>query len=346
MWKNQQRVPNFNAPSLMQSLVITSDPQYPWTDCQDGANSNFQNCNNPVVPPCSNRPEDQSTRERRSEALIREQYNNINSYTDTVPNASVLINGDMTAFGHDDLFYPEWSTIKNLLRILRRPYYFGLGNHDIQNNFNDCANNGCFKNSLENLIYHVQERGIPKEQFDYRSEPGGYYLGFPVTRHLGSFAYTVNFGSICSIQLQNFPTTNAETGPTITNLNEFRIFENLNWIENQLRTARANRRVIIVNVHQPDNWVGGPSTRFKNLLKDYKVAAIFCGHYHTRYGDATNHPFYSQYLGDNIPIFLSGGASQRTYLILEQFSDRLEIYAVSCNDWKSRRSVKTIRIPI
>ncbi|OUB80916.1 metallophosphoesterase family protein [Bacillus wiedmannii] len=340
MWKKQQRVPNFNAPGLIQSLVITSDPQYPWTDCDDV--SNFQNCNNPVVPPCSKRPEDNSTKETRSAALISEQYNNINSYTDTVPNASVLINGDMTAFGHGG----EWDKISSLVRILKRPYYFGLGNHDIQNNFNDCVNNGCFKNSLENLIYHVQERGIPKDQFDYEAVADGYHWGFPVTKHSGSFAYTVNFGSICSIQLQNFPTTNAFAESTITNTNRFRVFENIGWIENQLRTARANGRVIIVNVHRPDDWDGGPSTRFKNLLKDYKVAAVFCGHYHTRYGDATNHPFYSQYLGDDIPIFLSGGASQRTYLILEQFSDRLEIYAVSCNNWRSRRLEKTIRIPI
>ncbi|WP_103656432.1 hypothetical protein, partial [Bacillus thuringiensis] len=118
---------------------------------------------------------------RRFEALIREQYNNINLYTDTVPNTSVLINGDMTSFGHDDLFNPEWSKIKDFFRTLRRSYYYRLGNHNIENNFDDFVNNGCFKSSLVNLIYHVQGRGIPSSQFDYRTESGGYYLGFAVT---------------------------------------------------------------------------------------------------------------------------------------------------------------------
>ncbi|OUC04085.1 hypothetical protein BK784_00015 [Bacillus thuringiensis serovar medellin] len=345
MWRNQQRISNFNTPGLIQSLVITSDPQYPWTDCTDGRP--FETCGSSNLSPCSTCsqstcPEDQSTKERRSEALILQQYSNINMYTDTVQNASVLINGDMTAFGHDDIFNPEWRKIKEFLGFLKRPYYFGLGNHDIQNNFNNCANNGCFKNSLENLISHVQGYRLPSSQFDYRTEPGGTHWGFPVTRHLGSFAYTVNFGSICSIQLQNFPTTNAMAEPTITNPNEFHIFENLNWFEDQLRLARQNRKTIIVNVHKPDDWAGGPSTRFKNLLQQYNVAAVFCGHYHTTYGEVK----WAWNYFDSIPVFLSGGASQRTYLILEQFSDRLDIYSVTCNDWRSRTLARTIKLPI
>lgn len=107
MWRNQQQNLNFAAPlDLIQSLVITSDPQYPWTDCQD--NSSCQNCN--TLPRSSRKS---ICEKRRFEALIREQYNNINLYTDTVPNTSVLINGDMTSFGHDDLFNPEWSKIKD-----------------------------------------------------------------------------------------------------------------------------------------------------------------------------------------------------------------------------------------
>ncbi|MED3096287.1 RICIN domain-containing protein, partial [Bacillus thuringiensis] len=253
-------------------------------------------------------------------ALIREQYNNINSYTDTVPNASVLINGDLTAFGHGW----QWDKINELLRILKRPYYYGLGNHDIENNFNDCVNNGCFKNSMENLIAHVQTRGIPSTQFDYRTQPGEPYLGIPVTKHQGSFAYAVNFGSICSIQLQNFPTMNKQTGPTITDFNEYHIFENFDWVRTQLETARINGKTIIINVHKHQMLYD----QYKNLFQQYGVAAIFAGHLHTNFGYQISY--------NNIPIFLSGGASQRTYLIIEQFSNRLDMYAVNCNDWRNR----------
>ncbi|MGE6553459.1 hypothetical protein ACQKFK_32600 [Bacillus mycoides] len=60
---------------MIQSLVFTSDPQYPWTDCQDG--SAFQNCHITNVSPCQGPwgdAEDRSTRRWRSEQLIREQY--------------------------------------------------------------------------------------------------------------------------------------------------------------------------------------------------------------------------------------------------------------------------------
>ncbi|OUB60314.1 metallophosphoesterase family protein [Bacillus thuringiensis] len=337
MWRNQQRISNFNTPGLIQSLVITSDPQYPWTDCTDGRP--FETCGSSNLSPCSTCsqstcPEDQSKKEQRSEALILQQYSNINMYTDTVQDASVLINGDMTAFGHDDIWNPQWRKIKEFLGFLKRPYYFGLGNHDIQNNLNDCANNGCFKNSLENLISHVQGHRLPSSQFDYRTEPGDTHWGFPVTRHLGSFAYAVNFGAICSIQLQNFPTMEARAEPSLTNHNEFHIFENFDWVKNQLETAKRNGKIIIINVHQHDMLYD----QYKYLFQQYGVAAIFAGHLHTRFGYQTSF--------NGIPVFLSGGASQRTYLILEQFSDRLNIYSVTCNDWSSRKLERSIRVPI
>ncbi|ARF68077.1 hypothetical protein B7C51_09910 [Paenibacillus larvae subsp. pulvifaciens] len=55
------------------TLVITSDPQYPWTEKTDS-----------------------------SEELIREQYQNINSYSasgavDLPPN--IIMNGNITAYG-------------------------------------------------------------------------------------------------------------------------------------------------------------------------------------------------------------------------------------------------------
>ncbi|API90752.1 MULTISPECIES: hypothetical protein [Virgibacillus] len=66
------------------SLVITSDPQYPWTPEMD----------------IGNLKQSKSEKKRKSEELIRSQFQSINSYTDSIPNSSVIINGDMTAFGH------------------------------------------------------------------------------------------------------------------------------------------------------------------------------------------------------------------------------------------------------
>lgn len=66
------------------SLVFTSDPQYPWTDKTD--NGNF---------------EDENTKKNISEQLIKEQYDDVNSYNNsTNNNFNIIINGDITAFGH------------------------------------------------------------------------------------------------------------------------------------------------------------------------------------------------------------------------------------------------------
>ncbi|WP_103571079.1 metallophosphoesterase, partial [Bacillus thuringiensis] len=275
------------------------------------------------------RPEDDGTKKRRSEELIRAQYRDINNYMNSLPsnvNGNVIINGDMTAFGHGT----EWSKINNLIQTLNRPYYYGLGNHDIENNFSNCYNNGCFKNSLQNLIQHVRSRPVPIS-FDYNVS-GPYSWGY--REHKGSFAYTLNLGAICFIQLQHNPTMNKTADPEFwASLNDkYTIVPNFNWVENQLRMARDNGKIIIVNVHVKGN-ISGDYTR---LLQNYGVTAVFSGHFHTSLG--TNGSV------GNIPAFISGSASQSTYLILEQYTDRLAIYTVRNNNWKARQLVGTIPI--
>ncbi|QWH75522.1 hypothetical protein EXW59_01285 (plasmid) [Bacillus mycoides] len=324
MWRKKQRFLNYNTSStasgLLQAFAITSDPQYPWTPCSDSRSH----------PSC---PEDDATKKRRSEDLIREQYININSYMDSLPsivNGAVLINGDMTAFGHGN----EWSKINSLVGVLNRPYYFGLGNHDIENNFNDCANNGCFKNSLNYLQGHVRgHNNILSSQFDYKSESHWSGWGHGYNRH-GSFAYVINIGNLCLIQLQHDPKMERKATATFTNTDQYHIYPNRNWLENQLRIARDSGKIIIVNVHVKGNI----NSDYANLLRQYGVSAVFSGHYHTSLGN-------DGLVGSSIPAFISGSASQRTYLILEHYADRLEIYTVHENNWRNRRQlVHTIPI--
>ncbi|OUB73463.1 hypothetical protein BK744_16145 [Bacillus thuringiensis serovar zhaodongensis] len=314
--KNQYQGLNHNNPNassnLVQTFAITSDPQFPWTDNTD-----------------RDIPEDNATKERRSEELIREQYNSINEYMNSLSsnvNGNVIINGDMTAFGHGS----EWTKIDSLIGILNRPYYFGLGNHDIENNFNNCVNNGCFKNSLNNLVGHIRRHGL-LSQFDFSEQDIVTSWGLGARRQ-GSFAYFVNLGNLCFIQLQHNPTMNKIASPTSTNTQEYRVFPNINWVENQLRRAKDNGQIIIVNVHVRGNIPND----YEQLLQNYGVTAVFSGHIHTSLG--TN-----RCVG-NIPAFISGSASQRTYLILEQYTDRLEIYTVRNNDWRNRELVRTIPI--
>ncbi|MGD6836565.1 metallophosphoesterase [Bacillus thuringiensis] len=332
MWKNQQRTLSPDNNQLIQSLVITSDPQYPWTDCTDCKRQDGGICTSCLnrfgcksgVPPCSdpNCLESDGTKKNRSTNLIKEQYDNINSYTDKVTNAAVIINGDMTAYGHAW----QWSEIQRLLRMLKRRYYYGLGNHDIENNKNDCSLDGCFRNSMRYFIKHVEDNKIPSSDRDYilSSATGG-------GRHTGSFAYVVNFGTICSIQLNYYPTMVTESSVSLSD--NYTIRPNIDWLKNKLAMAKSMGQIILVHVHQVDKLTG----EYINLFKTYGVAAIFGGHYHQEagYKGSTN----------GIPTFLSGSASQKTYLILEQFSDRLDIYTVKCNDWQNNKS-KALTISI
>ncbi|OUA83535.1 RICIN domain-containing protein [Bacillus thuringiensis] len=331
MERNQTQVSNFNSSGLLRSLVFTSDPQYPWTDCQDS--SAFQNCNISNVSPCQGPfgdAEDRSTRRWRSEQLIREQYNNINSYTEDISTgnrnrpAAVIANGDITAFGHNHIASPErqWDMMRGtgplnrgLFGILARPLYFGLGNHDLDT---VCGTDGntCFGASIDALRSHVLGHRLPSNHFDMSQEG---------LRLVGSFAYQVDFGRICSIQLNDFPTFDRRSTAS-------HIRENYDWLRNRLRIARNEGRVIIINLHQPSRL----TDRYRRLFQEFGVSAIFGGHFHSTVGRWNS-------VG-NIPVFLSGGASQRTYLILEHFENRLEIFSVRCNDWRSRQHVQTIPI--
>uniref|UniRef100_A0A915HZB0 Calcineurin-like phosphoesterase domain-containing protein n=1 Tax=Romanomermis culicivorax TaxID=13658 RepID=A0A915HZB0_ROMCU len=70
-------------------------------------------------------------------AELREMWQNF------CPIKAVIINGDLTAFGHHD----ELATFETLLEEARLklgiPFYMGLGNHDYANNVDDCYDNNC-----------------------------------------------------------------------------------------------------------------------------------------------------------------------------------------------------------
>ncbi|MGH0590399.1 RICIN domain-containing protein [Bacillus mycoides] len=299
--------------NIIQSVVITSDPQYPWTPRMDN-NDNGES-------------EDET--KRISENLIREQYDSINSYITGNGACPVLINGDITAFGH------SWQRkkMKELLNQLIVRTFYGLGNHDIENNFNDCWNNSCTEGSLLDYVYHVQD--IPSKFLDEMDIE--FDSGMGLGSYKGSFAYSIIDKDVYSIQLNNYPTMEMYLFPNKT---EYKMYSTLDWLEKVLQKASALGKIIIVNVHKPNDWKGGPSERFKKLLKEYDVKAIFCGHYHKSLGYKS---VYKDYFGD-VPVFLSGGASQRTYLILEMTKEELLIYSVKENNWKEKKLEKRIEI--
>jgi hypothetical protein len=317
-----------NAAADVQTMIVTSDPQYPWTDLTDRGT-----------------PESDSERDRRSEALITEQYQSIAAYRAARPGEDipVFINGDLTAYGHGN----QRSVMARLLPILGDNVHLGLGNHDYENNVrkengSGCYNNGCARDSIGDLVRHVTNKA-GKVAFDYSVTPGVF-----TTLYQGSLAYAVDargLDRVLNIQLNNYPDYKV-TFETTQGIGKgrYEIEASLAWLNNLIETRLEkpafgdwNDRDYdfgIVHMHDPTMFDGD----FARLIMNADIAAVFAGHLHRnmgRYGSI-----------GNVPVFLSGSASQRTYLIVEHDTDVgvLRVYGVRENDPERKQLIDTVPV--
>jgi cytolysin (calcineurin-like family phosphatase) len=310
--------------SLPRYLVFTSDPQYPWTESSDRGWD-----------------ETTSDKEQRSKWLIETQYSDVASFrrNHSVDPAHipVMVNGDMTAFGHG---YQRDMTRSILEKQLEGIYDYGLGNHDYENNVDDCFLNNCAAGS----IVDFKDRYLGKlTTLDMRiSDEGTVKKGV-----FGSLAYSRDFGDVHIVQLHNEPTyTTAFSAWDWGVPTSYQVSESLDWLEEDLKRARESAKIILLNMHKPDSWKGSAEqiARFKAIIERYKVTAVFAGHLHTEPGS-----YYGwskrDYFGD-VPVFLSGGASNQTYLIADMSTDRktLKVFQVNQNNWPSRKEIQTVEV--
>lgn len=318
---NAQATSAFIDESGKSYLVFSSDPQYPWTPESDAGRD------------ISNREN-----EKRSKELIHEQYLNIAEFRQSRPeqNVPVMINGDMTAFGHG---WQREFVYRILDHHLNGDYYFGLGNHDYENNVGDCAANGCARESLFDLKTRM---GDKVDAMDVSIERVGRNETW-----IGSLAYSKRIEDVQLIQLNNYPTYRVDfTSLKLTQFRDydFRIRASLDWLEDELKKARAANRIIILNMHKPDEWIASTEERdrFKAMIQQYEVSAVFAGHHHSRSGPYDRNSFFG-----TVPLFLSGSASQRHYLIAEvdRNAGRLNVMLVGQNDWQSGVVLARPRLP-
>ncbi|MHA3738964.1 metallophosphoesterase family protein [Pseudomonas sp. Eth.TT006] len=297
-----------------QHMVFASDPQYPWTEKSD-----------------SDEDESSADFDKRSKWLVDSQFASIAQFRQEMGGQAavpLMINGDMTAFGHG------WQR-SFLATMLRKhfgdQYLYGLGNHDYQNNVNDCFSESCAAGSIVDYRDHHVDK---VDQFDLQVT--GSFLN---KHYLGSLAYSKNIGEVHLVQLNNEPTYQVKISHAL-NPTSFDIRQSLDWLENDLRQARAQGYAIIINMHKPFDWNGSweQQKRFREMIEKYQVTAIFAGHFHADGGDQT-------YVG-GVPMFLSGSASRQTYLTASFSSDRkqLEISLVEANDWRKRTPVATVPV--
>ncbi|WP_166219982.1 metallophosphoesterase family protein [Pseudomonas atagonensis] len=306
-------------------FVFASDPQFPWTEASDDGDK-----------------ESSSDRDKRSRWLIETQYADIADFRRSVVlnpnNVPVMINGDMTAFGHGS----ERATVREILdKQLAGNYDYGLGNHDYENNVDDCFLNNCAAGSIVDFKERYFGK-LPGLDMSYDSES-------TIKRRLsGSLAYSKDYGDVHVVQLNNEPTYSTQFTaydwgvPTL-----YAITDSLDWLEKDLKAARVKGQIILLNMHKPDDWKGSAEqiTRFKEMIERYKVTAVFAGHYHQRVGNYSKRSVERVF--GSVPVYLSGGASNQSYLTISIAGDRksMKVYQVSANDWrKTLEEIDTIEI--
>ncbi len=301
-------------------MVFVSDPQYPWTDLTDDG-----------LPDPS--------KEVRSKELIALQYSDISSFRRMNGGASripVMINGDITAFGHGG----ERSYMKSVFENeLEGIYDYGLGNHDYANNVDDCFLNNCAAGSVNDL----KERywgTVDSMDLGVRSSGLGKVI-------YGSLAYSKSFGDVHLVQLHNEPTYSVSFSagnPFASTV--FEITPALDWLERDLKSARAQGKIIILNMHKVYDWDGNGEqiARFRQIIEEHRVTAIFGGHDHWGAGEWRRWEGKERF-GD-VPVFLSGSASQQTYLITGFSNDgqSLTVSVVENSNWPSRKTVSVIPV--
>ncbi|TVT84840.1 metallophosphoesterase [Pseudomonas sp. H3(2019)] len=301
-------------------MVFVSDSQYPWSDLTD-----------------DNLPD--PNKEARSKELIELQYSDISSFRKLNGGASripVMINGDITAFGHGGERSYMKSVFENKLEGL---YDYGLGNHDYANNVDDCFLNNCAAGSVNDFKDRYWGK-VESMDLAARSSGGG-------TVYYGSLAYSKSVGDVHLVQLNNEPTyTVSFTSGNPLAPKAFEITPALDWLEKDLKKAREQGKIIILNMHKVYRWDGNDEqiSRFNQMIEKYKVTAVFGGHDHWGAGEHFTWN-KSKFFGD-VPVFLSGSASQQTYLIASFSADRqsLTVSVVRNSNWPSRK-VETV-IPV
>ena len=168
---------------------------------------------------------------------------------------------------------------------------------------------------------------LPLDAFDV--QVWNYYQ-FPHNREEihGSLGWVKTFGNLVVVQLNNYAsyTTTASGFSASRGLEEVvNVTASLGWLEQQLHRARMQGKAVVVMKHAPTI-----EPLFDDIIDKYNVSAVFVGHHHESLG-ATREPVGRS----RTPSFYSGGASQRSYLVLENVDNadtELRVHAVRGNN--------------
>lgn len=304
-------------------MVITSDPQYSWFPENDPPKVGLIACED-----IANSRKEDNKRENKLElcyfSSIVERYTEL---TEDKPlhGGFVAINGDLVCYnnvvtGPNDCSLFKRTFYKHYCQLVgKNNVFFGLGNHDYINNNNDTGGNlGAIGmlDFLRTTMSKMQKDGLICN-FDCKKELG-------VSQYSGSLAYYKIIGDSAFIQLNygigNPKIVNESMAPKCYKLQSAH-----NWLTQTLEVLNGNSKIssIFINLHNFKDDKGkkvsncDTYTTLEKLLGGVggkKVKAVFGGHYHTAYGKVSGYSLSNE--GREIPIYLSGSASQGSFITL------------------------------
>ncbi|GMT35765.1 hypothetical protein PFISCL1PPCAC_27062 [Pristionchus fissidentatus] len=226
------------------------------------------------------------------------------------PPAGLVIDGDLTDFGHN----PQLEEFKTgWMKNFPIPIFPGLGNHDYQNNINDCALNICARTMLNWYIHFAANKSLP--------------IQFNSTSYTGSLAYTKRLCSLtgknCAQVVQMNNAIDYEVAFTAFFIENWRIESGFAWLKRQLELWKDDTLPILINVHQNED---AREEKLKQLLGDWiyenrgkaikRKIGVFFAHMHAR------HEVKTVCLhGVSVPFVYVGSVPNNRFTVLRFFGD-------------------------
>lgn len=310
------------------TVAVVSDPQLPWDDTS--AEAKAKGGTGKIDPNLV------WANSRRYNLEMAQSINKLSDESNQTASkfAFTVINGDLTAYFHPDQ-HTEFRAIYDIgfpwayPTGLKTPVYLGLGNHDYQNNLNDCNsfsadNNRCAKNAINLIrgsVFLDYVKNMPSDTLE--------------SYDAGSLAYSWNKGPYHFVQLHNDPDYE---------IPKLGISKSVDWLEKDLARASQRGQTIIVNMHKPP----AADSSLARILGAHPVAAIFAGHLHSSSGRFSN---LKTTTGQLVPVFLSGSADERTFLRVDfqnangQRSIRIATINTTGGNAIEQGSATVLRIP-
>ena len=310
------------------TMAVIGDPQFPWTCKDEGDYEKFSDY-------CSyiNRDDKSIDQAKDSNRYAIQEIKQLKNSLGT-NFKGLIINGDLTAFGHpgEREDFNSFYDIKSKDLVI----YPGLGNHDYQNNINKCGGNGvpthnrCAGGMMHLMAdwvlgYKGLDKGKPRfcdkklKSCDIAAFNKNFAQRGGNRNVNGSMAYSWEIGDFLFIQLQNYPHYTANfkrgysSGVSSWTMNAT---SSMGWLKTQLNetidTDKTKGKNVILNMHNIEYYFGlsdqakKDKADLENLLKQHsnKIRAVFVGHHHQAIGVDSKFSYGTEIAG--IPIIYSG----------------------------------------